>query len=35
VIFRGCYPFLGLTILLTFALIAWPALALWLPAVMR
>ncbi len=35
VIFRGCYPFLGLTILLTFALIAWPGLALWLPAVMR
>jgi tripartite ATP-independent transporter DctM subunit len=35
VIFRGCYPFLGLTILLTFALIAWPGLALWLPAAMR
>ncbi len=35
VIFRGCYPFLGLTILLTFALIAWPGLALWLPGVMR
>ena len=35
VIFRGCYPFLGLTVLLTFALIAWPALALWLPAAMR
>ena len=35
VIFRGCYPFLVLTILLTFALIAWPALALWLPAAMR
>lgn len=35
VIFRGCYPFLGLTILLTFALIAWPQLALWLPTAMR
>lgn len=35
VIFRGCYPFLGLTILLTFALIAWPQLALWLPSVLR
>ena len=35
VIFRGCYPFLGLTILLTFALIAWPPLALWLPSVTR
>jgi tripartite ATP-independent transporter DctM subunit len=35
VIFRGCYPFLVLTILLTFALIAWPSLALWLPSVTR
>ena len=35
VIFRGCYPFLALTILLTFALIAWPALAPWLPQVAR
>jgi tripartite ATP-independent transporter DctM subunit len=35
VIFRGCYPFLLLTVLLTFALIAWPSLALWLPAVTR
>jgi TRAP-type C4-dicarboxylate transport system permease large subunit len=35
VIFRGCYPFLVLTILLTFALIAWPSLALWLPSVAR
>jgi TRAP-type C4-dicarboxylate transport system permease large subunit len=35
VIFRGCYPFLFLTILLTFALIAWPSLALWLPSVTR
>lgn len=35
VIFRGCYPFLALTILLTFALIAWPSLALWLPKVAR
>lgn len=35
VIFRGCMPFLVLTILLTFALIAWPSLALWLPQAMR
>jgi hypothetical protein len=28
-------PFLVLTILLTFALIAWPSLALWLPQAMR
>lgn len=35
VIFRGCVPFLVLTILLTFALIAWPQLALWLPQAMR
>ena len=35
VIFRGCMPFLVLTILLTFALIAWPSLALWLPQVMK
>ena len=30
-IFRGCYPFLVLTILLTILLIAVPDLALWLP----
>ena len=35
VIFRGCTPFLVLTILLTFALIVWPPLALWLPQAMR
>lgn len=35
VIFRGCYPFLVLTILLTFVLIAWPPLALWLPQQIR
>jgi TRAP-type mannitol/chloroaromatic compound transport system permease large subunit len=35
VIFRGCYPFLVLTILLTFVLIAWPQVALWLPQVAR
>jgi TRAP-type C4-dicarboxylate transport system permease large subunit len=35
VIFRGCYPFLVLTILLTFVLIAWPQVALWLPRVAR
>jgi tripartite ATP-independent transporter DctM subunit len=35
VIFRGCMPFLVLTLLLTFALIAWPSLALWLPQAMR
>jgi tripartite ATP-independent transporter DctM subunit len=34
-IFRGCYPFLVLTILLTLALIAFPQLALWLPSLMR
>jgi C4-dicarboxylate transporter, DctM subunit len=32
-IFRGCYPFLVLTILLTMLLIAVPDLALWLPRV--
>lgn len=31
-IFRGCYPFLVLTILLTLLLIAFPELALWLPS---
>lgn len=31
-IFRGCYPFLILTILLTLLLIAFPELALWLPS---
>jgi C4-dicarboxylate transporter DctM subunit len=30
-IFRGCYPFLILTMLLTGLLIAWPSMALWLP----
>ncbi|MBF6992509.1 TRAP transporter large permease [Cupriavidus sp. IK-TO18] len=34
-IFRGCYPFLALTILLAALLIAWPQLALWMPAQMR
>lgn len=34
-IFRGCYPFLVLTILLTLLLIAFPELALWLPRTMR
>lgn len=34
-IFRGCYPFLVLTILLALALIWFPALALWLPQVAR
>lgn len=30
-IFKGCYPFLILTLLLGIALIVWPDLALWLP----
>lgn len=34
-IFRGCYPFLILTILLTILLIAWPDIALWLPSVVK
>lgn len=34
-IFRGCYPFLVLTILLTLLLILVPDLALWLPRVGR
>ena len=34
-IFRGCYPFLVLTILLALTLIWFPALALWLPQVAR
>jgi tripartite ATP-independent transporter DctM subunit len=34
-IFRGCYPFLVLTILLSLALIWFPALALWLPSTTR
>ena len=31
VIFKGCYPFLVLTVLLGIALIFWPELALWMP----
>jgi len=34
-IFRGCYPFIILTILLTILLIAYPQIALWLPQVAR
>lgn len=34
-IFRGCYPFLVLTILLTVLLIFFPQLALWLPQAVR
>ena len=34
-IFRGCYPFLVLTILLTVLLIFFPQVALWLPQSMR
>ena len=34
-IFKGCYPFLILTLLLTAALIAVPELALWLPRAAR
>ena len=34
-IFKGCYPFLILTLLLGLVLIAWPDVALWLPRVLR
>jgi len=34
-IFKGCYPFLILTLLLGIALIVWPDLALWLPRTLR
>jgi C4-dicarboxylate transporter DctM subunit len=34
-IFRGCYPFILLTILLTLLLIAFPQIALWLPQVAK
>jgi C4-dicarboxylate transporter DctM subunit len=34
-IFRGCYPFIILTILLTLLLIAFPQIALWLPQAAR
>jgi len=34
-IFKGCYPFLILTLLLGVALIIWPDLALWLPRTLR
>ena len=34
-IFKGCYPFLVLTLLLTAALIALPDIALWLPRIAR
>jgi len=34
-IFKGCYPFLILTLLLGVELIIWPDLALWLPRTLR
>ena len=34
-IFKGCYPFLILTLLLGISLIVWPDLALWLPRTLR
>ncbi|MEI7530457.1 MAG: TRAP transporter large permease [Betaproteobacteria bacterium] len=34
-IFKGCYPFLILTLLLGVALIVWPDIALWLPRTLR
>jgi TRAP-type C4-dicarboxylate transport system permease large subunit len=34
-IFKGCYPFLILTLLLGLVLIVWPDLALWLPRTLR
>jgi C4-dicarboxylate transporter, DctM subunit len=34
-IFKGCYPFLILTLLLGLALIIWPDIAMWLPRVLR
>jgi len=34
-IFKGCYPFLVLTLLLGVALIVWPEMALWLPTTLR
>jgi tripartite ATP-independent transporter DctM subunit len=34
-IFKGCYPFLILTLLLGVVLIVWPEVALWLPRALR